>query len=339
LTRIADRLGAGATTLTITEIRHTPPTSWIIAPRTDPVWFDTYRDHWAASNPLRDRACETTLGEIYGFNSLGMSRKAFDGTEFYNEFLAPQHLDDGLFMVALRETAAVGGIGFYRSRRQGPFEAEHEGLLDCLAAHLRRAVVMTLRLARVEMQRDSMVETLNASEDGAILVDAQARVLFANLAAERILSTSKALRTTGGRLAAREPSATARLRALISAGTSGEARSKLVLPGPGGGRLSIDVAPITIETSWLRTPPAAIVFISGAKKLPSVKDIQSLFGVTPAQAALANALLNGGGIPAAAERLKISRSTARSHLFALFQKTGTNRQSELVRAILQEDLA
>jgi DNA-binding CsgD family transcriptional regulator len=72
--------------------------------------------------------------------------------------------------------------------------------------------------------------------------------------------------------------------------------------------------------------------------LPSRDEIRLLFGRTPAQAGLAREILQGDGVQAAAERLGISRATARTHLLEVFQKTGTSRQAELVRVILQHSL-
>jgi DNA-binding CsgD family transcriptional regulator len=41
----------------------------------------------------------------------------------------------------------------------------------------------------------------------------------------------------------------------------------------------------------------------------------------------------GDGIQACADRLGITRATARTHLAHIFRKTGTNRQAELVRLL------
>lgn len=47
----------------------------------------------------------------------------------------------------------------------------------------------------------------------------------------------------------------------------------------------------------------------------------------------------GTGIQAAADRLQISRSTGRTHLARIFEKTGTHRQAELVHLMLQRNHA
>jgi DNA-binding CsgD family transcriptional regulator len=65
---------------------------------------------------------------------------------------------------------------------------------------------------------------------------------------------------------------------------------------------------------------------SGPK--PSV--LVKLFGLTPAEAKLASLMAEGISVEQAAEALEISRETARNHLKAVFAKTATHRQGELV---------
>ena len=61
--------------------------------------------------------------------------------------------------------------------------------------------------------------------------------------------------------------------------------------------------------------------------------LQQLYGLTPAEARVAQAMLQGHGLDATAKILDIQRTTARTHLYRLFEKTGTHRQSELVRLL------
>ena len=59
------------------------------------------------------------------------------------------------------------------------------------------------------------------------------------------------------------------------------------------------------------------------------------YGLTPAETRMAGELLVGDGIAGAANRLRISEATARTHRIRVFQKTGARRQAELVRLILE----
>ena len=65
-----------------------------------------------------------------------------------------------------------------------------------------------------------------------------------------------------------------------------------------------------------------------------LRDLQALFGLTPAEARVACATLDGCGLSAVAQRLGIRVTTARTHLQHVFEKTGTTRQSKLVRLLL-----
>jgi DNA-binding CsgD family transcriptional regulator len=202
-------------------------------------------------------------------------------------------------------------------------------------------VALNLRLGRLEMERDSSAEMLNRCDHGAVLVDESARILFANVAAEAILHDGDGLRARDGRLSAATAASTRMLRGMIAGDEDLADHSMLALPCSDGRKITVQVLPLRAETAWLARRPAAIVFIKDPKAtaLPSPEDIRVLFDLTRAQSALAREILRGDGVQAAADRLNIARATARTHLLEIFQKTGTSRQAELVRVILQQSLA
>lgn len=62
-------------------------------------------------------------------------------------------------------------------------------------------------------------------------------------------------------------------------------------------------------------------------------EMRRKFGLTAAEAELANLLAQGMSLQDVSEHLSISIWTARSHLNAIFQKTDTHRQGELIALI------
>ncbi len=56
-------------------------------------------------------------------------------------------------------------------------------------------------------------------------------------------------------------------------------------------------------------------------------------GLSPSEAAVAARVWEGDSIADAARELKISPNTVKTHLKAIFEKTGVDRQSALVRKI------
>jgi DNA-binding CsgD family transcriptional regulator len=67
--------------------------------------------------------------------------------------------------------------------------------------------------------------------------------------------------------------------------------------------------------------------------MPSEAQLRSLFGLTPAEARVA-CLLVVETVEEVAASLGVSVATVRSHVQKLLAKTGTRRQSELVRLLV-----
>ena len=64
-------------------------------------------------------------------------------------------------------------------------------------------------------------------------------------------------------------------------------------------------------------------------------EVCDLFKLTEREAQVASLLLNGHSPSSAARCLEISENTAKVHLQAIYRKTQTNRQSELVKLLLE----
>jgi DNA-binding CsgD family transcriptional regulator len=216
-----------------------------------------------------------------------------------------------------------------------------------LIPHLQRAVQLQLRLAGVDGPPTGSAEILNRLLQGVLLVDAGARVIFANRAAERMLRAGGGLFLGRDGLRAGTPAETRLLRQTIA--DCAEPRDEL---GGAGGRVRLsreDRAPLTVlviphraRLAWIDiVRPRAIVFITDPEEAAVVRreSLRQDFGLTPAEAGFTREVLKADGLQAAADRLGISLTTARTHLAHVFDKTGTRRQAELVRLILQSQPA
>jgi DNA-binding NarL/FixJ family response regulator len=64
--------------------------------------------------------------------------------------------------------------------------------------------------------------------------------------------------------------------------------------------------------------------------IPSESLLRRFFELTPAETRLAQALTCGESLEEVAERLNVKMTTARTQLAAIFAKTSTNRQAQLV---------
>jgi DNA-binding CsgD family transcriptional regulator len=314
---------------------------WHMAPDVDPVQMERYTSHFHRINPLRRIAVSAAPGTVLT-DAMMIPRREFERTEFFNDFLVPQAFGSML-------GATVHADGDWRShivvQRWREFDAADIALQRRLAPHLLRAAQLNCRLAALDMRCAAEAEMLDRLEVGAVLVDAESRVLFANREAERLIQRSGSLRVTGGVLRARSASDTANLHAYVTG--CRERRGDVVA---GGGSLSLRVArdrpamgvlvlPLRAERSAFLPVrrPAAIIFLTDPGRLPAplAQRAQQQYGLTRAEVLFALEIIKGDGIQACADRLGISKSTARTHLSHIFQKVGVRRQAELVRLFVR----
>ncbi len=83
--------------------------------------------------------------------------------------------------------------------------------------------------------------------------------------------------------------------------------------------------------------PAAVLSVTSGRVLAEQRGqrLMAAYGLTKAETAVAVNTARGDGRAAVAARLKIHQSTVRSHLTAVFNKTGVHRQAELAVLVSQ----
>ncbi|MBW7963595.1 MULTISPECIES: hypothetical protein [unclassified Bradyrhizobium] len=99
------------------------------------------------------------------------------------------------------------------------------------------------------------------------------------------------------------------------------------------------VMPLGVENSERLLSPLsrAIMFVKKPDEKPRLDPtmLTNIFGLSPRQAALTALLAEGATLIQAATALGIGFETARWHLRTIFEQTGTHRQVDLVRLVLQ----
>jgi DNA-binding CsgD family transcriptional regulator len=107
---------------------------------------------------------------------------------------------------------------------------------------------------------------------------------------------------------------------------------------PGGSRpLELMISPFTNdEFRTIGSDRLAIIFVTDpeAKTVDVAELLIQIYGLTPAEANFAHKLAEGLSFTESCEGLSITNNTGRTHLKRVFAKTGTSRQSALVKLIL-----
>jgi DNA-binding CsgD family transcriptional regulator/PAS domain-containing protein len=238
-----------------------------------------------------------------------------------------------------------------RSRRAGSFNDAEVVRFGQVARHVMRAHVLQGALAQVSALPTSLAAHLDASQHATVLVDARGRVVFLNLAAEDLFRRG-VLTARGGPLSVGDDAVQGRFAAELAAarwlGVRAPPDGAVVVlhcddaTSPSGFRR--DAAQITALSPnhpYRAVAPRAVVCIRVARLdaaeggAPTVDPevLAGVFDLTPREARLAAFVGAGGSLDAACRVFGVSRNTARVQLQAVFEKTGTRRQPELVRLV------
>jgi DNA-binding CsgD family transcriptional regulator len=261
-------------------------------------------------------------------------------SRFVNEWLRPQGMDHHVIAICTPTCSEIGGYFFGRPKRAGAYEADAVALLKVLQPHLARAMQVGLRLA-TDTAKARALDAFHGRSEGVLLVDGKCGVLWANQAAEGLITAGDRLSSVGRALACHRADETRKLRQLVagcSAGVLDGAGGMLAVHGHSGRRpLSVLVAPIRGEHPFVIEPvAAAILFVSDPDRVAWAprSHLRELYGLTDGEARTAEALLDADRLADVAQKLGVTLATVRTLLQRVFEKTDTHRQSGLVRLML-----
>ncbi|MFM0247764.1 helix-turn-helix transcriptional regulator [Paraburkholderia sediminicola] len=223
------------------------------------------------------------------------------------------------------------------------FSESDKALCKMLLPHLQRAVRILTNLDVTESERRLYAGTVDHLRIGAVVLDESGQVLNKNDAAAEVLAERDGLSVANGLLIGDNVAENRKLQILIQQAMSGceaaqpgIARGLSVTRGAGRSRLGLLVRTIPlVETSGSKRRPAVVVLIRDPdrKALASTELLQNMFDFTRAEASLVLLLIKGLSLQDAAQAMEIRLNTARSHLRAVFSKTGVTRQTELIQMI------
>lgn len=197
----------------------------------------------------------------------------------------------------------------------------------------------TSQVAIVPSERIGLI-ALNTIPVGIMIADAEGRVRLTNSACDGLLAARDGLSLdAAGICRAATPDATRALHACLKAIASGELDSDLdsqtlALERPSTRRpLAVIVSPLTENTG--PTPLVALMIRDPESQvIPDASDLATIFGLSRSEAVIASAIAQGHRLEDAADVAGVTTSTARTYLKHVFAKTGTSRQSELVKLLL-----
>jgi DNA-binding CsgD family transcriptional regulator/PAS domain-containing protein len=261
----------------------------------------------------------------------------------YNEYMRFYDIFNECGSLITYDGSVCQALTVLRPKRAGRFSKPHVTLLSLLTPHLKRALRLHYKVTDLKAAAGNLRSAIDAVSTAIILFDSAGRVLHANPSAQRLLASGDALFIKDGRVLAQSIRESLTLQRLISTAlapnfqtTENEIGTALVQRRKGL-PFEILVTPLKSDSVLSGEHTAAAMFVvdPDQRVRPAKELLQGLFGLTPAEARVAVLLSDGTPVRQISETLGVSRNTLKTQIGCVYGKIGINRQSELIRLLIQ----
>ncbi|WP_353476738.1 LuxR C-terminal-related transcriptional regulator (plasmid) [Salipiger sp. H15] len=269
-----------------------------------------------------------------------IDRRVFESSRFFREWVEPNGLVDSSACCLMKDVNRFAMAAFFLAREATDRDRE---LSELFGVHIRRAATISDLLNYRLVELMDFENTLNTLSAPMMLVDEAGTIHFANHAAEAILRHGGLLRSAKGRISAGSTALTKALHAKICEvirSTVPTAAVGIGVPGEHGPRSGavLHILPVERHLSGsLPIGPRAVVFVGTQSARPMIGPniLSAVFGLKPTESEVMLHLAQGSSIEEVAEVRDCAVSTVRTHLLKVLSKTGSRRQSDLVRIVHQ----
>jgi DNA-binding CsgD family transcriptional regulator len=308
----------------------------------DPYYDRLYFEKYAPLNPMFPGAMLFDVGQVQAQNDVVPYHEFYE-TRFFKEWMEPQGIVDSIGGIVEKSAGSVAMLVVRMHQRDGLVNDDMRRRFSLVLPHVRRSLLIGQVISFKEAKAAVMAETLSRLTTAMFLVDGRGGIVLANDAGSELLAEGVVAHGAAGQLniVSREVN-----RILIAAcaasaeqdssglGCQGVAASFFVAEE----RWLMHVLPLTSgarrEAGIVYSAVAAIFVRRAAIDTPSALELVSrMYGLTPSEARVVQAVIDVGGVGRIADALGILPSTVKTHLHRVFMKTGTTRQSELVRLV------
>lgn len=221
-------------------------------------------------------------------------------------------------------------LSFLRSQGRGAFTPNDGRRMGRLAPHLCRLV--GLKLAMQRAYAEELVRVIELSTAPALVISEDLRVVAIGARACELLVVPPSIIGISLNVV---------LKGVPPPREGGAPKSAkaepIVIHRQEGRPLVIDIIPQALGFSRSFVGAHSLLLFRDLEPAAHIAPdrLRLIFGLTLAEAALGEHLVAGQTTQQAADSLAIAHETARTQLKAIFAKTGTNRQSDLVSLLLR----
>ncbi|MBA2964882.1 MULTISPECIES: hypothetical protein [Ramlibacter] len=285
------------------------------------------RNVWAANRSTMLPGAVVTSSMLYPDHLLKR-------TEYYADWLRHVQVFHAIGGMVAQDAESSTKITFVRPERRRTFDVDHRQTVERVFPHLRGALATRRRIARLESLLDPLRDAVDGLGQGLAIVGADGQVVHLNRCAQDLVDAGHPVAVRQGVLQFRDGRVQGQFLARLQAALAGPhpaADATFLVRQPPAPDLQCLVLPLPARVAG---PRRAALFLStsGAAGVPGPV-LQSLYGLTAAEAALAVALGAGTMLEAHAAARGVSLHTVKSQLKAVLAKLGVHRQADVVRVV------
>jgi DNA-binding CsgD family transcriptional regulator len=308
----------------------------------DPHYTRLYFEKYLPMNPMFPAATFMEEGLVHTSGEI-LPQEELEKTRFYKEWIEPQGIVDAVAVNLEKGVMRSSMINIRMDATYGPADDKCRRRLGLLVPHLQRAVSIGRLFDQSKAVQSALTKTLDHVEASVFLVERSGRIVFLNAPAKTMLHEATLLRETNQSLGAVIPESDRMLRDIFAAAENGDASVGIrgiavPLSISPQDRWFAHVLPLTSgnrqRTAGLHSAIAAVFVRKTPLENPApLENLAKLYKLTASEVRVVVAIMKVGSIKAMAEMLGLSQATVKTHLQNVFQKTGLNRQSDLIRLI------
>lgn len=304
-------------------------------------WIAKYYNYYSHLDPFHSLLHRATANSAYLSHEY-ISDHELHNSEYYTDFLRPNNIA----YMAFGYTATFGSktyiIEAHRSIYDGPFEIEAIEILNRILPHISQSIEIINKMDGLKHTLYLANSFLDCIPTGVIILNKELEAILINKPANKFLMKQKEFKVAGNKIRLEDEIDNKTLTEHLK-----EAAQQTLEPPIKTLSISIkndetlrllvmSAKDLNKNIELDKAEAAAVVFIDlqSQNKPLSSKILSLLYGLTPQEARLTISLAQGNSLEDYSKTRGIAKSTARSHLKSIFNKTGTRRQGELIKMVL-----
>ncbi len=300
-----------------------------------------YMEYYAPQSPRYPHLSRQPTGSVQ-YDTLYYDEDAMDAHPFYMEFLADFDMRYFLGGVVAKSSHDLAAFAVQISPKQGHPSAAKIKTMALLLPHIQQATDVMRRLGNLANLQHSFEDVLNWLADGVLKLAADGSIRYANLAAQKIFRRNDGIAMRRGAVEFVSAQAGAKLAGALQAVaklrdadvTAVKDADFIAETRSGAPPFSISIRPASAAKD-LGDDILALMFIHDPliRHAATVELLRQAFGLTPAEADVANGLRCGLSADSYARSRNVSPNTVYTHIRRIKGKVGCARMTELIHKL------